>query len=339
MAELRQAEQELSEIRAIYRQLRSHGSLKSILPELSSVSEDDNEKSEIVGESDDQSYADLVENLNNVKNRTAEMEERVQKFRKRAEEKDPVTGNPRYGAKTLARVHLLLNQHLELATLLETYLNDSKLSIVHEKANQETKEAARRDQEDQDRVLELKRQAEEQEKERQRALQQAQEAERQRQQEEREYAQRLARQAIEADQLARQQAEAADREWERNIPRGSDGVRVCLKRLVDATARDPTAKNIAINALHTIFTQIVARPEEDAFRRIRRDHPKFQQDVGRHDGGREILIAAGFRLGTIDDVPSYISTEPNLEKDMDGWSEWFDLKKETLAIIEEQRMK
>ena len=47
------------------------------------------------------------------------------------------------------------------------------------------------------------------------------------------------------------------------------------------------------------------------------------------------MIAAGFVLGAIDEVPSYISKEPNVEKDLDGWSQWFDLLKATLEIIEE----
>ena len=50
----------------------------------------------------------------------------------------------------------------------------------------------------------------------------------------------------------------------------------------------------------------------------------------------EVLIAAGFVLGAIDDVPSFLSIEPNLEQDMDKWSAWFDLLKKTQEIIEEQ---
>jgi len=31
-----------------------------------------------------------------------------------------------------------------------------------------------------------------------------------------------------------------------------------------------------------------------------------------------------------------VSREPDIETDMDGWSGWFDLLKETLAVVEEQ---
>lgn len=52
-----------------------------------------------------------------------------------------------------------------------------------------------------------------------------------------------------------------------------------------------------------------------------------------------MLIAAGFTLGAIDDVPSFICREPNIENDLDGWSAWFDLLKATLEAIEEQMLK
>jgi len=155
---------------------------------------------------------------------------------------------------------------------------------------------------------------------------------------EREEAERLRRllQSQHAERQAQEEADRRDREWVAGINKGTDGVRVQLKILLESTANDPEAQTAAITALYTLFSQIVAHPEEPNFRRIRRDHPGFQEDVGRHRGGKEILIAAGFRLGTIDDVPSYISTEPNLEMDMDAWSEWFDLLKATREIIQEQ---
>jgi hypothetical protein len=50
------------------------------------------------------------------------------------------------------------------------------------------------------------------------------------------------------------------------------------------------------------------------------------------------LIAAGFRLGAIDDIPCFISTEPDIEKEMDAWSEWFDLLKVTLNLLEQEML-
>uniref|UniRef100_A0A7S1Y1F1 PUB domain-containing protein n=1 Tax=Grammatophora oceanica TaxID=210454 RepID=A0A7S1Y1F1_9STRA len=91
---------------------------------------------------------------------------------------------------------------------------------------------------------------------------------------------------------------------------------------------------VAITALTTIFEQIVSRPENVAFRRIRRNHEQFHQDIGRHDGGKELLLAAGFRLGEIDEVPCFISSEPNVETDLDAWTDWFDLLTATLEILQ-----
>ena len=53
----------------------------------------------------------------------------------------------------------------------------------------------------------------------------------------------------------------------------------------------------------------------------------------------EFLIAAGFELGAIDDVPCYLSKEPNIETDMDGWAAWFDLLKGTLDVLEQEMSK
>lgn len=139
------------------------------------------------------------------------------------------------------------------------------------------------------------------------------------------------------EELRRVQEEAA--RWAASIGKGPDGVRQQLCVLREKLLSNPVEHAVAINALHTLFSQIVSHPEETKFRRVRRDHPRFHDDIGRHPGGRELLIAAEFRLGSIDDVACFISTEPNLEKDMDGWSNWFDNHKSTLDIIEAELLK
>jgi hypothetical protein len=137
---------------------------------------------------------------------------------------------------------------------------------------------------------------------------------------------------IQAQELARQR----DREWMNGIEKGPDGVRKQLDVLKTSTADDLSARRIAINALQQLFGQIVAHPEQVQYRRVRRNHERFQNDIGRHAGGTEILIAAGFVTAVVDEVPSFISKEPNVETDLDGWSVWFDLLKSTLQIIEQE---
>jgi PUB domain len=147
-------------------------------------------------------------------------------------------------------------------------------------------------------------------------------------------------------ELARQRRlaqERAEQEWFDGIPKGVEGVRQQLGVLQESTKDHeedpPRAYKTAIQSLYTLFQQINAHPEETKFRRIRREHEQFQADIGRYKGGVELLIAAGFTLGAIDDVPWYISKEPDIEKDMDGWSDWFDVLKGTLQLLEDEMIK
>jgi hypothetical protein len=275
------------------------------------------------------------------------------KFRKRLSETDPITENPRYGDKTHARVTRLLQAYEDLDESLRLIYNDDDnndnnnnkseaadalVELQHKAALEEAAnmEALRIQQETERAAVAAVVLAQEARLKDQREAAAAAEDERQRQ---REAVETEALQAIEMERRAVAQAARAAQEWQARIPRGAGEVRKQLQSLLSSTVADTTAQTTAIEALHTIFSQIVARPEDVKFRRIRRNHPQFQADIGRHVGGRETLIAAGFRLGSIDDVPSFISTEPDIAKDMDGWSAWFDLLKETLAVIEDALIK
>jgi len=124
--------------------------------------------------------------------------------------------------------------------------------------------------------------------------------------------------------------------------KGLEGVRVQLgKMLKPESEGGPSGRErtSALGALHTLFHQIASHPEEIKFRRIRRDHPGFLEDIGKHDGGEGVLIAAGFRYGVVDEIKCLVSREPDLESDMDGWSEWFGIMKGTVEILEEEMIK
>ena len=145
---------------------------------------------------------------------------------------------------------------------------------------------------------------------------------------------------IEEEQRALDAEAQADRELMALVPvKGVDGVRMQIDRMRAGLKDDKRALDVALGSLYTLFDQIVRKPEEVNFRRIRRDHPKFMEDIGRHVGGREVLIAAGFRLEKLDGVPCFFSKEPHIESDMDGWSEWFDGLKKSLEVIEEEMIK
>lgn len=133
---------------------------------------------------------------------------------------------------------------------------------------------------------------------------------------------------------------AADQELLDQVPvLGEQGVRDQIVRMRAALEDDRPALDMALGSLYTLFEQIVSKPEEVRFRRVRRDHPQFVADVGRHIGGREVLIAAGFKLEKLDGKPCFFSKEPHIESDMDGWSDWYDSLKKTLAVLEEEMIK
>lgn len=254
-----------------------------------------------------------------------------------------MTEAPRYGEKTKSRVTAVLKKYDALQEALQSVLEDDAeqdtlatrvRTELQQKANKSREEelAAQRRAQEEAAVAEAARL---QELERQQREQDAAARERQAAEEDlarRARESRVARQAaVEQEEQEREEQARRDAEWERSIPRGVEGVRAQLEIL--------GSEKEAVNALHTLFSQIVAHPEQPNFRRVRRDHPQFHQDIGRHKGGREVLIAAGFRLGAIDGVSCFISTEPNIEKDMDGWSQWFDLLKATLECIEQEMIK
>lgn len=305
------------------------------------------------------SQAQVLATLESLRERLELAETVVERFRKRVTEKDAVTDKPRYGEKTLVRVQALLKLYDELRrgvnvafgveqlldyddkkeSTLETSKQEAMVELIRQQAQQEKEHAEgeeRAKQEELDRQEKERKAEEERMLEEQRQAEEAARLELERHQAE---TRRLSEEIREAERRVLEEARRADREWTDSIPKGSDGVREQLRILVESTADDLAAQKTAINALHTLFSQIAAHPEEVNFRRIRRDHPRFNQDIGCHKGGKELLIAAGFVLGAIDEVPCYISKEPNIEKDMDGWSEWFDLLKAALNIIEEELIK
>ena len=265
--------------------------------------------------------------------------------------RDLVTKKPRYGEKTMERVKLVLRSYAALEVGVSMSLDDTIsgpgiISTLRKQIKQHTEKLevemhARksREQEEKDRLaLEATRI---EEMERQRILL----AEQARREEEETLAQRAHEARIrrmEEERAAEDAVRAADRDLLELVPNiGPDGVRTQIGHLKMALMNDNNVEgsallSIALSSLRDMFTQIVRHPEEMKYRTVRRDHPKFIEDIGRHVGGREILIAAGFRLENVEGVPCLYSKEPDVEKDMDGWSDWFDNLKKTLEIIEDE---
>jgi len=269
-----------------------------------------------------------------------------------------VTNQPRYGENTMNRVKSLLIKYDALQLALDIAhgrgKNENSSSQNHEhknvalvhtlEAHANSEEALLKAQEEeQERNLKLQHELDEkkQREEEQRRKQHEFEEELRLKREREELAARA--EVARLQRLAQEERAIRDeRERERaylgSVPKGKNGVETMLKRLREG-CKDKKEMDAALDALYTLFSQIGAHPEELKFRRVRRDHPKFMEDIGRHDGGKEVLIASGFTFAEVDGVKCFFSKEPDLESDMDGWSNWFDLIKATIVIIEEEMMK
>lgn len=364
--ELRKCEEQVNELSRLYGSLRNASKIKEdLLPQLKGINGEalEGAESSSVGSVDDaannnsasHSLANAVNFLHQVQNIVHELEPKMEKFQKRLDDKDPVTGNPRYGAKTHRRVTYILHiynsvrQYVPEANHNGTAQTDKVADVndvgvaadnpLHLLEKQYIKE-----QEEQKMQIEIEEkqalqdQQSKEEEDRRRQLEEEQSQKQQKEEEERAQQEERERLRLQAEQVrqARAMQQQQEQDWFESIQKGPEGVKHYLEKLKQSTSNEPPHVHAqAVKSLYRIFQQINAHPEETKFRRIRRDHEQFVQDVGRHGGGIEVLIAAGFVLGAIDDVPSYLSIEPDIEKDMDGWSKWFDVNKATLEILEE----
>jgi hypothetical protein len=312
---------------------------------------------------DSSSAAQVLSLLHSMHNQISNLSSVMDKFRQRRHMKDPVTLTPRYGQQTLRRVSNLLIKYDAIQKGLEIafYGDDLKnTKTIIENTNESLVQQLQREiqsQQKQKEEMERKKQAEiqtallaqlkaEQEEELQRQKEQMEETARI--QQEREDLARRAEQvrrerfederiALEMEARELQMERQADAMFIASVPKGLDGVKEQLSVLRQNCNK--AELDTALGALYTLFSQIHSKPEEIKFRRIRRDHPVFVDDIGRHLGGKELLIAAGFTFTEIDGVKCFFSKEPDLESNMDGWSEWFNLVKNTMNVIEEEMMK
>jgi hypothetical protein len=317
-----------------------------------------------------QTMEKALSDSHNNNNNNESLPTKMDKFRKRLAELDPVTEKPRYGPKSQARVERLLFYYDFLCRQILTTAISSPSGVLFRHIQQQYHQEQQ--------ALQQHQAAEEQaqlQEERRRQEAQNEQAARERALAEQEVANRAAQEQAKAEALRRQaeqtrqrrlaQEEArrrAEQEYLDSVVKGPDGVRKYINVLRKGTAADPAAQTTAIQSLCTIFEQINRNPENVNFRKIRKNHPGFHRDIGRHDGSTELLIAAGFRPtmlpandvaggnnvdnGSADDggddddatpkIACLVSKEPNLEQDMDGWYAWYDLNKATLEILQKE---
>jgi len=293
-----------------------------------------------------ETFKEMVAIIQSIKLALLELQPRMDKFQKRLDERDPVTEKPRYGAQTQTRVQILLQTYQALAQIMQQHdehaiklvnvveMHDKQAALEREREYKLQQEEAQRLEAEQQVLMEeaqrfeaerlAKMEAERLELARRAEIHRLERLEAQRQQEA-------------AEQAAKDAALAAEQAWIDSIAKGEDGMREQLIVLKQSCSI-AQYKN-AIKALHTLFRQIVSRPEEAKFRVIRLNHEKFLEDIGQFKGGQEFFIAAGFVLTNMqidqNEVSCLFSKEPHLESDMDGWSDWFYTMKNAVKVLEE----
>jgi hypothetical protein len=303
---------------------------------------------------------DLLTQLREFLLQVQSLESLMTKFRQRMNMKDPVTQQPRYGDKTMKRVVDLLQKFdaLQLAVnVIERNENSAMMSEYYDNKSSSSSLVTLMEEwvkvEDVTRNNKIRQeewnylQKREIEEKKQRELQALKQQEKLREElrlkKEREElaarAEKARLQRLREEEEAKRLVRDKERNYLASIPKGVEGVKLMLERLRRACEGNKKDLDVALDALHTLFSQIASRPEDVQFRRVRRDHPKFLEDIGRHDGGKEVLIAAGFVFAEVDGVDCFFSKEPDLEHDMDAWSQWFDVIKGTISAIEEEMIK
>ena len=92
----------------------------------------------------------------------------------------------------------------------------------------------------------------------------------------------------------------------------------------------------AVAALCGVLGGIEKYPDDEKRRTLRINNTRFQQDIGKWDGGKECLFAAGFRLvhrigetlntetGLASIEPFLTLTEPDPFRAMEEWTAWMD---------------
>ena len=318
---------------------------KSCLPVENSGKLDEDVSTTAQNSNNDVSVKELLDAIINMRHSLDIIVPKVDKFRARLTMKDPVTNAPRYGQKTIERVQRLIDTYEVLRNGMDVAFasdSDSSKGCIVKTLRRclESERSSIQKMQEEERTSKLK--AELQQKERQIEieieLRRKEEKEKQKKQEEIEELSRRAKEArsrrIRNEQRATEQERQVDQHFLSSVEVGINGVKTQLGILRENCTQPEF--DTALKSLYTIFKQISSRPEEIQFRRIRRDHPKFIEDIGRHPGGGEFLVAAGFTFQEIDGKKCFFSAEPDLMTNMDGWSSWFNLIKATFQHLNDE---
>ena len=147
--ELRQCEESTKKIFDLYESLRQQVVTVLSLPKFGNYDEHEQHPTSYAG-FDEESLKAVTNTLRQIRIILDTLDEKIKKFRKRLHEKDPVTGNPRYGSKTQQRVLTLLEKHdfiqqhittntqlLEIEELYRKQQSQEELRIANQRQEEE----------------------------------------------------------------------------------------------------------------------------------------------------------------------------------------------------------
>ncbi|KAL4158386.1 hypothetical protein PRNP1_004162 [Phytophthora ramorum] len=273
----------------------------------------------------------------------------MEKFRARCSMVDPVTNQPRFGPKMLAKVQDLLHRYDDVKLALEeeaplrlqveakiNKLTDEQVAkkVVETARETEKKEAQRaaelaRQQEQQRMQLEAQNLEAEHQREEQRRIEAlAAAAQKKREQREKERVEEERQRQVEEEERERLNA---------SIPQGKEGLETAIAMLRESTGGEMLFRQ-SLQKLQAVVSNICSSPENAAFRHIPKDNAHFHADLGQYTGGSQCLLALGFKeLQQGDETQSgtvFVLEEPDLSEDIDAWSDWFDELKEMKNLVE-----
>ena len=85
------------------------------------------------------------------------------------------------------------------------------------------------------------------------------------------------------------------------------------------------------------MSNICSEPEKELYRKIDKDNYRFQEDFGKFEGGYHFLLSMGFKevYDEIESKTMFYLEEPDVNEDMDAWTDWFDSMKDYKTFLED----
>lgn len=197
---------------------------------------------------------------------------------------------------------------------------------------------------EQRRILDEKEKEEEKERERIRAEQEirrvAEENERRKKEQEEFLRREAEREIFEAEREIRRQR-LAEEEFIRKAKeqRLEDAKSMPLEKLVVLmeNANPPQVFQKMIRTVIVILHNISNSPENPQFRHLRKQNAQLGQDLTAHEYGVEVLLCLGFREKNLTQPTQecyFVLEEPDAEREMDRWTEWFDSLQNNIQTLD-----